>query len=89
MQNFKLFLSSLQLQDNIIRLNTRSIPFSNRKYKGRKKLATKEKRKEKNTASPNINGDRKIASRKIDPWKIAPLPNNPPGLALGFWLDLG
>ena len=34
-------------EDNIIKLNTGSIPFSNRKYKGRKKLATKEKNERK------------------------------------------
>ena len=44
MQNFKLFLFFMQLQHNIIKLNTGSIPFSNRKYKGRKKVATKEKK---------------------------------------------
>ena len=38
-----------------IKLNIGSIPFSNRKCKRRKKIATKEKKKEKNTASANIN----------------------------------
>ena len=36
-------------------LNTGLIPFSNRKYKGRKKLATKEKKKKKKNGSANIN----------------------------------
>ena len=44
---------------NIIKLNTGSIPFSNRKYKGRKKkLATKEK----NAASAKTNSREKLKS---------------------------
>ena len=37
----------MKMQYNVTRLNTASISFSNRKYKGREKLATKEKMKEK------------------------------------------
>ena len=35
MQNFKLFSFSMQMQYDIIKINTGSIPFSNRNYKGR------------------------------------------------------
>ena len=38
----------MQLQYNNIKLNTGSILFTNSKYKGREKLATKEKPKRKN-----------------------------------------
>ena len=41
-------------RSDIIKQNTRSILFSNRKYKGRKKLATKEEMKKK-IVSANIN----------------------------------
>ena len=53
MLNFKLFSFAMQLQYDIIKLNEGSIPFSNRKYKGRNK--NQKKKKEKNTASANIN----------------------------------
>ena len=46
----------MQLQYDIIKLNTGSIPFPNRKYKGRGKISNERKKmKEKNTASANIN----------------------------------
>ena len=35
--------------------NTASIPFSNRKYKGRQKTSNERKNEKKNTAFPNIN----------------------------------
>ena len=46
----------MQLQYDIMKLNTGSIPFPNRKYKGREKISNERKKmKEKNTASANIN----------------------------------
>ena len=42
MRNFKLFSFSLQLQYDIIKQYTGSIPFSNRNIKEEKKLAMKE-----------------------------------------------
>lgn len=47
LQIFKLFLFSMQLQHNIIKLNTGSIPILNKKLKEQKKLATKEKNERK------------------------------------------
>ena len=46
----------MQLQYDIIKLNTGSIPFPNRKYKGREKISNERKKmEEKNPASANIN----------------------------------
>ena len=53
MQNFKLFSFSVQLQHGIIKLNTGSIPFSNRKYKGREKTSN-ERKKWKKITHPRI-----------------------------------
>ena len=46
-QIVRLFLFSMQLQHNIIKLNTGSIPILNKKLKEQKKLATKEKNERK------------------------------------------
>ena len=54
-QIVQLFLFSMQLQHNIIKLNIGSIPISNRKLEEQEKLAAKEKNERKNTASANIN----------------------------------
>ena len=43
MQNFKLFSFSVQMQYDIIKLNTGSIPFSNGKYNERERTSTKRK----------------------------------------------
>ena len=45
-------------------LNTELIPFSNRKYKGRKKLATKERKKKKEKKKKK-NGSANINSREV------------------------
>ena len=44
MQSFKLFLLSMKMQYNIIKLNTGSIPFSNRKNKVRGKTSNERKK---------------------------------------------
>ena len=46
-------------------LNTGLIPFSNRKYKGRKKLATKEKMKKKKKKKKKKTGSAHINSREV------------------------
>ena len=58
MQFFKLFSFFVHMQHNIIKLNTRSIRFSSRKYKRREKNSNENKMKEKNITSANINSRR-------------------------------
>ena len=55
MQILKLFSFSMQMQYDIIKLNTGSIPFLDKKYKGREKTCNKRKKWKKNTTSANIN----------------------------------
>ena len=43
MQVFKLFSFSMQMQYDILKLNTGSISFSNRKYKSREKTSDERK----------------------------------------------
>ena len=47
MHSFKLFLFSMQMQFDIIKPITGSLPFSNTKHKGKEKLATKKKNEQK------------------------------------------
>ena len=51
------------MQHNIIKLNTRSIRFSSRKYKRREKNSNENKMKEKNITSANINSRRVLKSK--------------------------
>ena len=55
MQILKLFSFSMQMQYDIIKLNTGSIPFLDKKCKGREKTRNKRKKWKKNTTSANIN----------------------------------
>ena len=45
----------MQMQFDIIKPITGSLPFSNTKHKGKEKLATKKKMNKKNIASANMN----------------------------------
>ena len=54
MQILKLFSFSMQMQYDIIKLNTGSISFLDKKYKGREKTRNKRKTNERKILHPRI-----------------------------------